>query len=83
MTCIQFHCIEKCGDKNMYVYHDIMTTFELNFQARCKDFEETKWYESLIFFGFKSTDILQIEDDDIKLIPGIIEKVIVPKLNCK
>ncbi|KAJ8315152.1 hypothetical protein KUTeg_007302 [Tegillarca granosa] len=50
-------------------------------KARCKDFEEMKWYESLIFFGFKSTDILQIEDDDIKLIPGIVEKVILPKLN--
>lgn len=39
-----------------------------------------RWYESLMFYGFREGDSLDDKDEDIKLMPSMIEKVILPKI---
>ena len=41
------------------------------------------WYESLLFYGFSDMDGLDPEDPDVKLLPSLVEKVLIPKLTCK
>ena len=53
------------------------------FQENCKDFEELRWYESLLFYGFKEGEAIDREDEDVKLLPAIVDKIILPKLSCK
>lgn len=50
-------------------------------QENCKDFEELRWYESLIFYGFKEGEPVDKEDDDVKLLPAIVDKILLPKLS--
>ncbi|XP_071491063.1 PAX3- and PAX7-binding protein 1-like [Diadema antillarum] len=50
-------------------------------EAKCKDLESFPWYDVLMFYGFHNEDDFDREDDDIKLIPRIVEKVILPKLS--
>ncbi|XP_041462279.1 PAX3- and PAX7-binding protein 1-like isoform X1 [Lytechinus variegatus] len=50
-------------------------------EANCKDIESYPWYDTLMFYGFRNEDDYDREDDDIKLIPRIIEKVVLPKLS--
>ena len=52
-------------------------------QENCKDFEELRWYESLIFYGFKEGEVIDKEDDDVKLLPAIVDKILLPKLSGK
>lgn len=49
-------------------------------QDGCGNFEENPWFESLMFYGCRDREELQPDDNDIKLIPSIIEKVLLPKL---
>ncbi|XP_061176803.1 PAX3- and PAX7-binding protein 1-like [Saccostrea echinata] len=49
-------------------------------EANCLDFEDTKWFETLIFYGFKLQETISKGDDDARLLPSIVEKVILPKL---
>ena len=49
-------------------------------QEGCGSFEENPWFESLMFYGYRDREELQPDDNDIKLIPSIIEKVLLPKL---
>lgn len=44
------------------------------------DFEEMLWYSTLAMFGDYGDVKVESEDDDIKLLPNIIEKVLIPKL---
>jgi len=66
------------------VYHvfDAVTImlFFLHFQADCKHFETHKWFNSLIFYGWKDTSLEPPKDDDLKLVPNLVDKVILPKL---
>ena len=55
----------------------------LCFQENCKDFEELRWYESLLFYGFKEGEAIDREDEDVKLLPAIVDKIVLPKLSCK
>ncbi|XP_065648625.1 PAX3- and PAX7-binding protein 1 isoform X2 [Hydra vulgaris] len=43
------------------------------------DLESMNWFKTLILYGHVPDDI-DIDDDDIKLVPNIIEKSIIPKL---
>lgn len=45
------------------------------------DFEDTKWFDTLVFYGFKLTETIAKEDDDVRLLPSIVEKVVLPKLS--
>nr|KAG5694080.1 hypothetical protein BaRGS_033699 [Batillaria attramentaria] len=46
----------------------------------CRDFEDMGWYNCLVFFGCKSGDTVDPEDSDIKILPALVEKVVIPKL---
>nr|XP_022293371.1 PAX3- and PAX7-binding protein 1-like isoform X2 [Crassostrea virginica] len=50
-------------------------------EADCMDFEDTKWFDTLVFYGFKLTETIAKEDDDVRLLPSIVEKVVLPKLS--
>ena len=39
------------------------------------------WYDSLILFGVGDPSTLHKDNIDIKLVPSIVEKVVVPKIN--
>ncbi|XP_054324499.2 PAX3- and PAX7-binding protein 1 isoform X2 [Pongo pygmaeus] len=48
-------------------------------EAKCRDFENMLWFESLLFYGCEEQE--QEKDDvDVALLPTIVEKVILPKL---
>lgn len=49
-------------------------------QANCADFEDMKWFDTLVFYGFRLQDTVFKGDDDIGLLPSIVEKVLLPKL---
>lgn len=55
--------------------------YDLFLQANSKDMESFPWYDTLMFYGFRNEDDYDREDDDIKLIPRIIEKIVLPKLS--
>lgn len=48
----------------------------------CKALEKMEWYETLMKYGFKSdeTEAQLVDDPDIRLIPSIVEKIILPKI---
>ncbi|CAG5133243.1 unnamed protein product [Candidula unifasciata] len=46
----------------------------------CEDFEDSHWFNSLMFLGFKEGDDMDISDDDLRTLPSLIEKLILPKL---
>ncbi|KAK3577424.1 hypothetical protein CHS0354_032273 [Potamilus streckersoni] len=49
-------------------------------EENCADFEEKRWFECLLFYGFKEGEPIDKEDDDVKLLPSIVEKILIPKL---
>jgi GC-rich sequence DNA-binding factor len=49
-------------------------------QKNCRDFEEMSWFETLIFYGHQDGVTIAPNDSDLKLMPNIIEKVLLPKL---
>ncbi|XP_056016602.1 PAX3- and PAX7-binding protein 1-like isoform X2 [Ostrea edulis] len=49
-------------------------------EANCADFEDMKWFDTLVFYGFRLQDTVFKGDDDIGLLPSIVEKVLLPKL---
>ncbi|CAH1800187.1 unnamed protein product, partial [Owenia fusiformis] len=48
--------------------------------ATCRNFEEMGWYEALMFFGFREGVETPSDEQDMKLVPSIIEKVIMSKI---
>jgi cold shock CspA family protein len=38
------------------------------------------WYNSLVGFGFHDNEDIDPKDDDVKIIPSVIEKAVLPKL---
>lgn len=54
---------------------------KLPLQEQCQDFEDLSWYETLVHYGFEDEESICKDDDDIKLLPLIVEKIILPKLN--
>ncbi len=49
-------------------------------QVDCANFEEASWFESLMFYGYQEGHTQHSDDADIKLMPSLIEKVLLPKL---
>ena len=46
--------------------------------------DDTRWFESLMFYAFRmGDDSLSATDQDVKLVPSIVEKVVISKLTCK
>ncbi|XP_066289415.1 PAX3- and PAX7-binding protein 1-like isoform X2 [Branchiostoma lanceolatum] len=49
-------------------------------KANAQDLEDMAWYDSLLFYGFRETTQLTDDDPDVKLLPSIVEKVVLQKL---
>ncbi|XP_078619014.1 PAX3- and PAX7-binding protein 1-like isoform X2 [Branchiostoma floridae x Branchiostoma japonicum] len=49
-------------------------------EANAQDLEDMAWYDSLLFYGFRETTQLTKDDPDVKLLPSIVEKVVLQKL---
>lgn len=41
------------------------------------------WFESLMFYGFREGVELDPNDPDTRLLPELVDRVIVTKLTCK
>lgn len=52
-------------------------------QADCPDFEAMNWFESLMFYGFREGVEPDPNDPDTRLLPELVDRVIVTKLTCK
>ena len=52
-------------------------------QEKCRDFEENSWFDTMLFYGFRHDEIIESVDDDIKLLPTVVEKIIQPRLTGK
>lgn len=48
----------------------------------CKDLEKMEWYEAVMKYGFKSneTEAQLMDDPDIRLVPTLMEKIVLPKI---
>ena len=53
------------------------------FQENCNDFEETKWYNCLVFLGSNDDEAISTDDDDVKILPAIVDKILIPKLTSR
>lgn len=63
-------------------YHGDGVSYQVSlvlFQADSQDFEDTQWFETLVFYGCLP-DLEDTNTDDVKLLPTITEKIIVPRL---
>ncbi|XP_033739538.1 PAX3- and PAX7-binding protein 1-like [Pecten maximus] len=50
-------------------------------EAHGQDFEDTQWFETLVFYGCQpEASELETNNDDIKLLPTITEKIIIPRI---
>lgn len=49
-------------------------------QADCCDFEEMSWFEVLMFYGYREGEEPDSSDEDLQLIPQLVDKVLVPRL---
>jgi GC-rich sequence DNA-binding factor len=47
-------------------------------EPSCPDFEDSRWFNSLVFYGHAEGQ--EPADDDLKLIPNIVDKVLMSKL---
>lgn len=48
----------------------------------CKDLEKMEWYETVMKYGFKpnETETQIMDDPDIRLVPSLMEKIVLPKI---
>lgn len=48
----------------------------------CKDLEKMEWYEIVMRYGFKptETEAQLIDDPDIRLVPSLMEKIVLPRI---
>lgn len=49
---------------------------------KCKDFERMEWYKTIMKYGYKvnETEADLADDPDVRLMPTLVEKIILPKL---
>ncbi|XP_005112258.1 PAX3- and PAX7-binding protein 1 [Aplysia californica] len=50
------------------------------FAENCVDFEDMSWFTILLFMGSKEGDEMDRGDDDVRILPSIVEKIILPKM---
>ena len=56
----------------------------LSWQENCVDFENSRWFSSLLHYGDTTNDDgVSADDVDMKLIPSIVEKLLLAKLTGK
>lgn len=63
---------------NPFVRHQMLGWNPLDTQ--CSDFEVQGWFNVLLFLGAREGEGLDRGDDDLKLLPALVEKVVLPKM---
>ena len=48
-------------------------------QKESREFEEINWYEALMFYGYREGESIDIMDSDVKILPSMVDKVMLPK----
>lgn len=62
-------------------YHILLICDLVLFQAKCLEIEDFRWYKSLVLFGCGNDPYdIDVDDPDVKLIPIVLEKSLIPKL---
>lgn len=48
----------------------------------CRDLEKMEWFETVMKYGFKSneTEAKLMDDPDIRFVPTLMEKIVLPKI---
>ncbi len=49
-------------------------------QPGCPDFETMLWFQVLMFYGYREGSEPDPEDEDLQLIPRLVETVVLPKI---
>ena len=49
----------------------------------CGQLEDYLWFQILMFYGFQEGEDPERDDEDVQLVPNIVEKVVLPKLTGK
>ena len=49
-------------------------------QAGCKRIEDMEWFQVLMFYGYRNGNDLDTADEDLELIPRLVDLVVIPKL---
>ena len=42
--------------------------------------ETMNWFEDLMFYGFREGEEPAVDDEDLQLVPRLVDKVVIPKL---
>lgn len=63
---------------NPFVRADLILWNPLD--ANNADFEDSSWFNTLIFMGYKDGEKIDKSDDDLRILPSVVDKLIVPKL---
>lgn len=74
-------CILYTCSFNLFTSISLLIFDFFSFQAKCIEIEDFRWYKSLVLFGCGDDPYdIDIEDPDVKLIPMVLEKSLIPKL---
>lgn len=49
-------------------------------ESDCCSIESMDWFNTLLFYGYQESRELDKEDADIKLLPNVVDKIVLPKL---
>ena len=60
-----------------------MTFWYLSSQADNSDFEDSSWFNTLVFMGYRDGETIDRSDDDLRILPSVVDKLIIPKLTCE
>ena len=52
-------------------------------QVDCPNFEDMSWFEVLMFYGFREGVELDLDDPDTRLLPELVDRVLIKKITCK
>ncbi|GFS26357.1 PAX3- and PAX7-binding protein 1-like [Elysia marginata] len=44
------------------------------------DFEDSSWFNTIIFMGYRDGEKIDRSDDDLRILPSVVDKLILPKL---
>ena len=83
--CLTCHIVEllnylQCGPVCVFWSQTLLHC--LLWQPSSIEFEEMNWYETLMFYGYQEDEdpAVSSHDADQKLMPSLVERVVLPKL---
>jgi len=63
---------------NPFIRHQMLGWNPL--ETNCQDFEDQGWFNVLLFLGAREGELPEKGDDDLRLLPALVEKVVIPKM---